>query len=169
MKTTTPTPEQEARALSPIDKIAMSALAGSSDALSKLKQGLAAGQYRGTINVRVDYVIDKAPEYSRPPTINLLSLAVVAKAIVMSGAQGQNFLNALKKAALEAYAAGETVADTVKADDARVLEQIEAIKKEVVAALPLSKASGSTKVLATAYKVSGFVASELEEPQSKVA
>ncbi len=68
------------------------------------------GKHAGMITVRLAYDLSKAEDYDTAPTVNLLSKAVLAKALVMSGIQADNFLGALRDAAVVALNAGEKAA-----------------------------------------------------------
>jgi hypothetical protein len=116
----------------------------------------------------VDFSVAKASPTEAAATSNLLSAAVLAKALILSGVQRANFYAAMEKAALAVAADGGTVGGSVSEEDARVLAEIEALKKNVVAKLPAIKKSGNTTVVATVERVA-FVSGAAAEAASKVA
>ena len=107
------------------------------------------GVYTGSIEARIDYTVTKADDTEAKPTGNLLSLGVIAKAMVLMGVQADNFIVALKAAAEQALKAkGDEVTDALTEDDKRVLVMMEKLNTDLLDTLPKQTRSGATKVSA---------------------
>ena len=129
------------------EKVAVSkALKGESDKL-------APGVHTGTVTLRIDYSINKGVDTEAAPTVAILSKATLAKALVMSGIQADNFIAALVKIATEAMDSEGKVAPALTEADERVIAMIERIEKEVSAKLPKMTKSGATKVKAEVSRI----------------
>lgn len=118
------------------------------------------GSYSGKFSVTIDYSLVKGADYDVAPTANLLSKAVIAKALALMGFQADNFYAALEAAALEVLVNGGAVADEVlnPAVEAKLAE----LEAKVIARLPRAPRSGATKVKA---KVSVIEAAESGDVQ----
>ncbi len=139
--------------LNDIERAAVVGAMGSKDSIDEIKKAIAPGIYQGQVVLKVVFTVSKAESTDCDPTCDLLSLAVFAKALVLSGIQRENFYAALKTAALQAYSADKKVGDQMEENDKRVVEEIEKLKKEVISQLPRGAKSGSTKVVAQVAKV----------------
>ncbi len=135
--------------LSVAERIAVAAAMASSTDMANFKKELAPGTVTGDVTLRVKFDLTKGEESDASATSNLLSRAVIGRAAVLMGVQRDFFFNALREAALEAIAKNQTVADGIAAEDARVLEQLDRIDAEVIAKIPKTKKSGTTRVNAT--------------------
>lgn len=128
-------------------------------ALAKAAKGKAdeiiPGNYSGKFVVEIDYSLVKGADYEVAPTCNLLSKAVIAKALALMGFQADNFYAALEAAALEVLVNGGEVADEVL--NPAVAAKLEELEAKVIAHLPRSHRSGATKVKATAKVVEAAV------------
>jgi hypothetical protein len=128
-----------------LSKVEAAALAKAAKKIVDASTGsIAVGKHTGMITVRVAYDLNKAEDYDTAPTVNLLSKAVLAKALVMSGIQADNFLGALRDAAVVALNAGEKAADILTEEDNRVLAKMDALFNQVIAELPRQTRAGST-------------------------
>lgn len=112
------------------------------EAKATLPQG---SKYEGEITVRIPYRVTKGEDYDVAPTVNLLSQAVLAKALVYSGVTADAYRVALLKAANEALTTDQTVAQ-VLSEDERVADAILKVQNEVVAQLPRQPRKGVVKV-----------------------
>jgi len=141
------------KTLSNIEAVALTkAVKGKADEISP-------GSYSGKFTVEIDYSLVKGADYDVPPTCNLLSKAVIAKALSIMGFQADNFLAALEKAALETLVNGGEVADAVL--NPAVEAKLADLEAKVIAKLPRSARSGATKVKATANVVGAATASNV--------
>ncbi len=147
MKTNTDIP------LSEVERIAVAGAVGSAEALREIKHDLAPGSYSGSATIRVDFVVEKAEPYEAAPTVDLMSRPVIARALVISGFQRENFYRALREAALEAYADGANVSELISEQDKGVVAEIAQLQAKVVDELPKAKRSGSTRVMATVRNI----------------
>lgn len=111
--------------------------------LGESAESPAAGKHQGEFLCRVTYEMNKGVDYETAPTVSLLSKAVLAKALVMSGIQADNFLVNLLKVAKEALDADEKVGPAMSEADTRVLTQMDALFSGVIAQLPRQPRSGS--------------------------
>ena len=128
-----------------LSKVEAAALAKAAKKIVDASTGsIAVGKHTGMITVRVAYDLNKAEDYDTAPTVNLLSKAVLAKALVMSGIQADNFLGALRDAAVIALNAGEKAADILTEEDNRVLAKMDLLFEKVIAELPRQPRAGST-------------------------
>ena len=156
--------------LSTVERVAM---AKGSNVCGSFKDGVSpsipTGVYEGSFTVKVDFKVTKQDPYETPPTVNLMSKAVIAKAVVMSGIQADNFFAALEKAALEAFQTKEKVSDVVAEEDFRVQKRIDELTASVISKLPLAKRSGDTKVEAKVQVLEAHAAEENVEPEQTVA
>ena len=148
--------------LNNIEKIAVARSVGSTDEIGKLCKKLTPGTYNGKLSVTIDFSVEKNSDTEAAATSNILSIAVLAKAMILSGIQRQNFYNAIEQAAL----ATGTIGDNLSEEDERVVAEIEALKEKVVAKLPKIQKSGATKVKAVVEKI---VAVDVPETQANVA
>ena len=131
-----------------LTKIQAEAAARSLSAAAKKIHGkIAVGNYTGGVTLNVKFTLQKDADYDTAPTVNLLSKAVLAKALVMSGIQADNFLKCLREAAIESLEDGTKVADAVQ-EDVRVLEKLDALFASVIAELPRQPRAGDTSVKA---------------------
>jgi hypothetical protein len=115
------------------------------EAKAALKSGTFAS---GELTLRVPFTLTKGDDYEVKPTVNLLSQAVIAKALVYSGVTADAFKAALLKAATEAFDTESKVSDVLSADDARILQEVARIQAEVVDRLPKQHRNGVVKVKA---------------------
>lgn len=115
--------------------------------VKKAKQAIAPkSSIKGEMTVRIPFEIKKGSNYDTAPTVNLLSKAVIAKALINSGVTRDAFKKALLEAATEALNGNQDVATVLNEKDQRVMTMIEDVEREVIAALPRQPRSGSTKV-----------------------
>jgi len=138
--------------LNNIERVAVARAVGSADEISKICASLTPGTYKGDLTVKIDFEVAKGSDTDAAAVANINSIAVLAKAIILSGVQRHNFYAAIKAAAL-AVAKGEKLANVVADEDERVAAEIEALKAEVVNSLPKIKRSGATRVKAVVSKV----------------
>ena len=124
------------------------------------KKEIAAGNYTGSVIIKVDYSLRKGENYEAEPTANILSKAVIAKAAAMMGFQAENFFNALERAAMEALTNDGNVSDGVI--DERVKAKLAEIEEKVIRKLPKQPRSGSTTVKANVTVLSGANQNTLE-------
>jgi DNA-binding NarL/FixJ family response regulator len=156
MQTNTVTKTQEtteqgaalALVMSGIDRVAVAAAMGKKDDVDTIKRKIPAGVYVGSLDLHIDYTLEKDTDYEVAPTVDLLSKAILCKALVMSGIQADNFFNALYQAALDAYTKKDNVGDVVTEADSRVLAKIKELQDKVTSQLPKAKRSGKTQVYA---------------------
>jgi hypothetical protein len=134
--------------LNGIERVAIACSMGSTDAISKLKQEITPGTYEGSTMLKIDFTVTKLPSYETPPTVDLLSKAILCRALVIAGFQRDNFYAALTQAALEAYATEKNVSEQVQESDKRVADEIAALTQQVISKLPMAKRSGKTTVKA---------------------
>jgi len=106
---------------------------------------LAAGEYPVDITVRINGVLAKGEDTTIKPTVAVLSLPVLAKALAYSGITAEAFKVALRKAALEALVEGKKIGDEVAAKDSRVEDIIKEVQDEVIASLPKITRRGAVK------------------------
>ena len=123
----------------------------------KIHEKIPVGSYTGDVTLNVKFTLQKDADYDTAPTVNLLSKAVLAKALVMSGIQADNFLQCLRDAAIESLDEGTKVADAVQ-EDVRVLEKLDALFSSVIAELPRQPRAGDTSVKAVITVVEGAAA-----------
>jgi len=134
---------------------------------SAVSKVVASGTYEGELTIRVKFKLVKEEPYETAPTVDLLSKAAIAKAVVMSGIQADNFYAALKKVALASYKAGKPVADMLEDTDKRVIDKIEAMQQQVVAQLPLAQRAGRTIVQAEIERVTGGIETEVDAGEAQ--
>lgn len=101
---------------------------------------------KGEMMLRIPFEVKKGLSYDCAPTVNLLSKAVIAKALINSGVTREAFKNSLREAALEALNSDQEVGEVLSAQDQRVMAMVEDVEREVIAALPRQPRSGSTRV-----------------------
>lgn len=100
----------------------------------------------GEATITFTFSLSKGKPSEVAPTANILSLPVLAKALILSGIQIENFKENLRRAATEALLNGESVGDVVSEADQRVFAAVEEIKSEIVAQLPKVPRAGSVRV-----------------------
>lgn len=111
-------------------------------------KGILPGSYTGSVTVKVDYILQKSQDYDVAPTVNLLSKAVLAKALTKVNEATRNaFLAVLVEVATDVLGKGGEVADEVQ--DANVLAKIAELEAKAIARLPRQPRSGTTKVKAS--------------------
>jgi hypothetical protein len=139
------------KAITPIEAVAIGCCI-SDDNIKQYKRDIVPGVYSGKVAVEIEFMISKAASHMAAPTADLLSKAVIARAMVLMGSQRDNFMKVLREAAEQALGGNGKVGDAAS-EDARVLEQLDKLQKEVIAKLPLKEKSGGTRVIATVSKV----------------
>lgn len=141
--------------VSVLEQIALSGVTGSAEKLAEAKKKTLPGTYRGRIAIAVDYVITKAQSVPSTPTNNILSKAVIAKALVNLSPQAQTaFFDALEKAAIESIGKKEdTVAEVITDADARVHETLAKLEAKVVDNLPKVDRSGKTTIVISVARI----------------
>jgi len=117
-------------------------------AAKKISAKIPVGEYSGEVSLRVRYTLTKDADYDTAPTVNLLSKAVLAKAMVMAGIQADNFLKCLRDAAIESLGGETKLSDELQAEDERVAQKLDALFAGVIAQLPRQPRSGDTSVKA---------------------
>jgi hypothetical protein len=105
------------------------------------------------ITVRIVGEVVRGMGTTKRPTSNLLSVAVVAKALVYAGVTAEAIKVALRRAAMEAIATGTPVADKLEAADARVAAAIKEVQDDVIATLPEVPVAGAVKFNGTITEV----------------
>jgi hypothetical protein len=119
----------------------------SDEKVKEAKTSLLQGRkIKGEITLRIPYELSKGINYEVAPTVNLLSQAVLAKAIVYSGVTAAAYKTGLTLAVKEALENGKNVSEQLKAEDTRILKTIKDIQEEIVKQLPKQPRSGMTKV-----------------------
>lgn len=134
---------------STLPQIVIAALSGlfTKAVTDNAKQNLEQGKtFEGELTIRVPYRLTKGINYDTAPTVNLLSRAVLAKALVYAGVTAPAYEKALLKAATEALEGTETVGDVIQGDDERVAKMILEIQERVVQRLPRQPRNGVVSV-----------------------
>lgn len=134
--------------MKPQDPIQVRAIQEAAKQVAKDLPDIRPGQYDGEVVCKIKYKLTKGEDYETIPTVSVLSKAVLAKAIVLSGIQDDNFFNALKKVMEQAFVENEKAADVMAEADARVLAKIEKMTTDVLAKLPKAGRAGACKVKA---------------------
>jgi len=132
-------------------KIALRAAQEAAKQAGKKQSGkIRSGKYCGSVTVKVDFILNKGKNYTTAPTVNLLSKAVLAKAMVYAGIQSGNFMKYLRWAATDALKQDIRVGCLMTDEDARVESKLDAMLKNVISKLPRQKREGEVSVKSTA-------------------
>ena len=131
-----------------IDSVQARAIQEAAKKIAKKLPAIAPGKYKGEVLARIKYDLSKGDDYDTAPTVNLLSKGVLAKALVMSGIQADNFMACLKKAAIDAMEAGDKVDIALAEEDARIEAKLEELFKQVIEKLPRQPRTGEVRCTA---------------------
>lgn len=113
----------------------------------KLGNGIPHGKYTGTVKASLTFTLCKGKDYDTAPTSNLLSMPVLAKAMVMSGIQSDNFIDCLRRSATASLVAGDNVGAALSDEDVRVKDQMAKMFTALISKLPRQPRTGEVKVI----------------------